>query len=148
MANLKLISFNCNSFRKHIDIVRKLLNVSDIRCLQETFLNSDDEGYLDKIDKRFNFAFMPCTNDNVLNSGRPKGGLVIFWRTTFDVCVKPVIFHDRFLGVKLIGAEMNYLIINVYMPCINNTSENVVSYRDILANIDNEIDSIYIAWTL
>ena len=138
---VRITSFNCNSFRKNIYVIRKLLNVSDIVCLQETFLHVHDNAYLERVDKNFNFCFVPCTG-NVITGGRPKGGLVIFWRETLNNFVKPIVFKDRFVGIKLENVNENYLIFNTYMPYENGSTESMISFRNTLAEITSEINSI------
>ena len=47
--NLRVVSYNCNSVRKNIDIIRELLNVCDIILLQEVLLLDEDVLFLGDI---------------------------------------------------------------------------------------------------
>ena len=140
--NLRIITFNCNSMKKNIDVIRTLLNDCDVLCLQETLIYDNDDCYLDRIDNRFNFTLSPCTSANVIAAGRPKGGLITFWRKTLNSHVEPVINSQRYLGIKLSSTVSKYLILNVYMPYDNGSIENVVTYREVLSEITNEIDCL------
>ena len=57
--HLRICSYNCNSLRKKIDNVRKLLNGCDILLLQEILLTSDDSSFMNGIDENFTFLFVP-----------------------------------------------------------------------------------------
>ena len=44
---LKIISYNCNSIRSKVDIVRDLLSLCDILLCQEVILLEDERCFLD-----------------------------------------------------------------------------------------------------
>ena len=73
---LNIVSYNCNSLRKNIDIVRALLVKCDILVLQEIILLDDDDiGLINDISDQINFIATPSTkaNSNSLD-GKPSGG--------------------------------------------------------------------------
>jgi exonuclease III len=78
---LRIASYNCNSIRKSIDIVRHLLGNCDILVCQEIILLPEDIGLVQSIDNEFEVFVMPSKHANSNNfDGRPYGGSAIFWR--------------------------------------------------------------------
>ena len=56
--SLRCITYNCNSIRKNKEIVKTLLNNSDLLFVQELMLNKNDLDMLNDFDKDFdNIAF-------------------------------------------------------------------------------------------
>ena len=81
---LKIVSFNCNSVRNKVDIVRTLIDNYDIVCLQETFLSKLDVNFIYGLRNNINFHISDCVYNSNFNSGRPKGGLLTIWKTSID----------------------------------------------------------------
>ena len=81
--DVKIKSYNCNSIRRQIDIIRDILRDTDILMLQEIMLYESDLSLLDEINDDFCWAASPSLN--ISCDGRPKGGLAIFYRITFKV---------------------------------------------------------------
>ena len=86
--------------------------------LQEIMLLQNDVDILSCINDNYNFVVTPSTcNDNVINCGRPKGGLVIFFKKSLTHNIQPIPLSDRFLGIKLKNGSEDILLINAYFPC-------------------------------
>ena len=80
LDRLGIISFNFDSLKMNIDVIRKVVNNCYVLCLQETFICDIDDSYLDRIDKSCTLAFSPAIGGNALSHSRLKGGLIIFWK--------------------------------------------------------------------
>ena len=99
---LRVSSFNCNSLRKHIDIVRQLTANNDIILLQEVLLIDDDSHFIQAIDPDFEFALTPSIWDTEAElAGRPRGGLAILWRKSLNITFSPVFYDSNMMGIKL-----------------------------------------------
>ena len=144
--HLNVISYNCNSIRKKIDIIRDLMNNTDILFLQEILLTIDNVDFMDGIHKDFNYVIVPSpTKDKEL--GRPQGGLVIFYRKHLSSLITPVHFSEQFLGITLTLPEQSipeYLLINAYLPCDTRSCDALVDYKAAVADLINlvEIENI------
>ena len=57
-----IISFNCNSIRKNIDIVDKMLKNCDLLFLQETIITSDQLNSISNINREFDSLHVPSYN--------------------------------------------------------------------------------------
>lgn len=137
--NLKITSFNCNSIRRNIDIIREIMKYSDIVLLQEICLTVEDIIFCDSIDVSFEFVINPSVygDENVTCEGRPKGGVAIFWKKFIGVKIIPLTFVNNIIGVKIISGNKEWLILNVYFPCENYSREALCLYREQLAELHN-----------
>ena len=140
---LRISSFNCNSLRKHVDVVRAVMNECDVLACQEIILLPDDIYLLDMIDENFMFVAVPSKTPNSDTfDGRPSGGLVIFWRKSLDISVEVVAESDHFQVVIMrIGNEI-FCVSKIYMPYDNKAADSVVNYSFILAELQVVLDSI------
>ena len=57
-----LCSYNCNSVRKKVDIIRMILKDCDILVLQETLLLAEDSYFIDGIDCNFDSIISVIVN--------------------------------------------------------------------------------------
>ena len=48
-CNLRIVSYNCQSFNCNIEFIKQLLETCDVLCLQETYLNDILESELDNL---------------------------------------------------------------------------------------------------
>ena len=138
---VKLCSYNCNSLRNSIDIVRDLLNENDILFLQETLIYATDSNYVKRIDNRFNFFITSCHRKEGIDTGRPIGGLITFWRKELNSFIQPILNENNFSGFELLKDNSRYLLINIYLPCDNRSSDNFVAFKEILASLSAELDN-------
>lgn len=51
--NLRIISYNWQSFNSKTQLIESLKNSRDTLCLQETLLNDKNSTYLEKLDNNF-----------------------------------------------------------------------------------------------
>ena len=138
---LKIVSFNCNSVRNKVDIVRTLIDNYDIVCLQETFLSKLDVNFIYGLRNNINFHISDCVYNSNFNSGRPKGGLLTIWKTSIDKFLIPLISNDNYQAIKIKSADGDILIFNTYMPYDDNSIDQLIRYREVLASLSHEIES-------
>ena len=75
--NLRVISFNCQSFNRKTNIIESLLNSCDVLCLQETLLNDDNYSNLENLDNNFLTFHVPAIRNVETFTGRSSGGLAV-----------------------------------------------------------------------
>ena len=136
MDTLKVTSYNCNSLRKQVDLVRELMTYNDVILLQEIILTNDDLDVLSSINSEFDFSVTPstCNLDNV-SGGRPKGGLAVYWRKSLSSVIRPVLYDNNMMGVKVLQSSESLLLLNVYFPFENHSVESLNLYNDMLASV-------------
>ena len=117
--DLKIISYNSTGFNvEKANFINFLLNTmkTDIFCLQE---HMHLRANVYKIQKELinldSFIIPASKKNNFISSGRPSGGLGIFWKKSFNSNVK-VIKHPDSLRVQGIELCNNYILINTYFP--------------------------------
>ena len=78
-SNLRIVSFNCNSIKSKVEIIRDILPECDILFCQEIILLEDEIDFLIRISDSFIPEFVPSNLPNSnYGEGRPSGGMVIF----------------------------------------------------------------------
>ena len=113
-SNLRIISYNCQSFRSNISIVKQLLEKCDMLFLQETLLTEFDANELDQlIDNNTIACFTPAIPSTSPNGGRPRGGLAVFWKTTDTINFFPIMFTNRVMGLKFQTLSHSFVLLNV-----------------------------------
>ena len=149
--DLSVISFNCNSIRKNVDVVKDLFKECDILLLQETLIFSDDLDSISNLALDYANAHIPSF-DPVLRgeAGRLRGGLSIFWHKRLDKAIAPKIFSEEIMGIKLIVHGVSYLILNIYMPCDDKKADSLIKFRRMCAQLseikENEnVDNLILA---
>lgn len=137
---VKCISYNCNSIRNNSEIVKELLNKTDILFLQEIMLSKSDLGLLNDFNENFEcVGFVKDRESEGINEGRPSKGVAIYWRRFLSPYVAPLIIDDSLIGLILTSPEDCHnksLFLNVYLPCDTQTSEAFDNYRSSLARLE------------
>ena len=99
-ADLRIVSYNCQSFRSSISIVKRLLEKSDVLFLQKTLLNQFNANELDQLtDTDTIICFTPATASTSPNGGRQRGGLAKFWKSSDIINFFPIMFTNRVMVV-------------------------------------------------
>ena len=57
--NIRICSYNCNSVRKKVDIIRELMEKSDILFLQELILLNEDCDFIYEMSDLFDAHVLP-----------------------------------------------------------------------------------------
>ena len=74
LSLIRFCTYNCNSIRTKIDIIRDLLNDCDVLLLQEIILLNEDKDMFYSIDSNFDFHVFPSRLSISNNfDGRPAG---------------------------------------------------------------------------
>ena len=133
---MKLISFNCHSFRRNIDIISSLLQQCDILLLQETYLTEDYSKELGNLGGMYGYYATPAVRDANCFTGRAKGGLAVIFHNKFGQFIEPFFYSDRIMGIFLSGGQ-RILILNLYLPCDYRNEESYLSYKNCLSNLNN-----------
>ena len=94
--DLRIISYNCNSFRSNAEIISRLLGISDVFCIQETFICRDDVAILENFDDHFYVAAEPAIRKDDTFVGRSSGGGAIFWRKPLNLKIGQIYYSLLF----------------------------------------------------
>ena len=136
-GNLKIISYNCNSFNSKLLILETLLGKCDLLCLQETLIGEDNSFNYNKIDPKFISTYVPATRREDISVGGASGGLALFWRKSLKINFYPIEFSDRILGLKLVFNSVSYILLNVYCFCDYGDMESLMNYKNMMAELSN-----------
>ena len=135
--NLRVISFNCQSFNRKTNIIESLLNSCDVLCLQETLLNDDNYSNLENLDNNFLTFHVPAIRNVETFTGRSSGGLAVLWRKSDNMKCVPYIFSNRIMGIKIELNNIVYLLLNIYCFCDYGNLESLLQYKSLLADLSN-----------
>jgi exonuclease III len=112
-----ICTYNMHGFRQGIDCLRELCKSMDIILVQEHWLAPDDLIKLD-IDPDF-IAFSSSAMEKTVSHGflrgRPYGGIALLLRRHLAMRAKLVCSVERCIIMSI----DNFLICNVYLPCVN-----------------------------
>jgi len=136
LRSLRIISYNCGSFKSNVEIVNLLLEDCDILLLQETLLPDYCSDLL-CINDNFDYSSVAATRNSDTFFGRSSGGLAIYWRKCLSSVVEVFEYSSRIMGLYLNFASSCYLLVNVYLPCDYRTHESLISYRSCLSEIQS-----------
>ena len=124
--NLRVISYNCQSFSCKTLFITSLLSDCDILLLQETLLNEIDSYKIDQLNDDFLSVCVPAVRNIESFQGRSSGGLAIYWRKYSNILVTYIFVTNRIMGIKLQFNNINYIILNVYCICDYRTVDSFV----------------------
>ena len=141
---LKIISYNCNSIRSKVDIVRDLLSLCDILLCQEVILLEDERCFLDGICELFSYVFLPSTApDNLLGEGRPPGGMVLYFRKSLSISIDIKCETNNFsvYELSMINSKL-FTLINVYLPYDDRSDDSLIKYQNVLGELPYALDNV------
>lgn len=133
--DVKFTTYNCRSVRNSHFSVSKLTGVSDIICLQETWLPVQESDYLNTINSEFTYyALSPINLSSQLLTGRPYGGVAFLYRKKLASCIQRVdTSNDRIICIDMKLSDSCIRVINCYLPYSDR--QNDEEYIDCLAKI-------------
>ena len=143
MDALDIISYNCQSFRKNLEIIRALVDKCDVLLLQETLLPTHALDIAESLNVNYNivdYYFVPASREENCFVGRSRGGLAIIWKKTLTPLIKTHKFNDRVCGISISTQGKSFLLLNVYMPCDYRNMESLLYFRSTLADLRNILD--------
>lgn len=138
---LDIVTFNCNSVRNNIGIVKTLLANYDIVLLQELMILRDDISIIKNIDIDWDSAV--TVNDDTENGiikGRPKKGVCILWRKELSKFITPVYCNECFIGVEIQTDQGLIFLLNVYLPFDDRDDISYQNYIESLSIIQSLLD--------
>ena len=115
--SLRIASYNCNSVRKRVDIVRSILENCDIVLLQEILMLEEDRHFINGLDSSFEtylVAIKHSSSDCL--EGRSSGGLAILWKKNMNIEIKIICTHYNFIVASLMTMGKCIARANIYMP--------------------------------
>lgn len=78
---LNICSYNCNSFRNNLEVIKNLMTNHDLIMLQELMLGKQDLYLIDDLsDEWENLSFVQDVVKENIQEGRPKRGVSILFR--------------------------------------------------------------------
>ena len=129
-TKLRIITYNCQSFRSNKSVVKKLLEQSDILLIQETLLTDCNANELETVtDDRFIVEHRAAEHNGSFLTGRPSGGLAIYWKAIDNFTCKPVMYTSRIMGLVLENPTYRMVIFNVYLNCDYRTLDSLHDYQ-------------------
>ena len=141
---ISIASFNCKGFKeRNFDYLKELYDKIDIMMLQETWLYSFEDNIINKIFNGCNSYSISAMNDSDIGrKGRPYGSCSIVWKNSLAIKVSPInTISNRICAVCIECDADNLLLINVYMPTIDSSVNNLNEYSDVLGELSSLIQT-------
>ena len=130
-------------------VVDKLLEETDILCIQETFISKQDLDKLNSVNSNFHGAGESTTDLSLgLVQGRIPGGVAILWHKKYDPLISVIrLGVDWCIAIKVACNNKVFIIINVYTPYESHNNEDLYLERLAFLNAfieETEYSSIYL----
>ena len=148
LKDIHIVSYNCNSIRKSIDIINMLLESHDIILLQEILLPVEDIAILNDINKNYDFVVSPSLNRREGEGdqgGRPVGGLITFFKLELKPFITVEYINDFLIILKFSSVCDSFYIINVYLPYDDGSLNAFINYKSSIACIESFLSSVDIS---
>ena len=136
---IRIMSYNCrglNSIKR--EFVNTILPDCTFLFVQEHWQSVSQLCDLGTINNNY-LAHGVCGFDNnAVMAGRPYGGCAIFWNKCVEGKVLPVSVESRRIAaIKVCTPSYSLLLINVYMPCEDGSSETCDEFCTVLSCIES-----------
>ena len=135
--NLRVISYNCESFNRNSHMIKLLLNECDILLLQETLLCDHSLDVFQSLHDEFSYYAVSAVRSENVFVGKSSGGLCVLYRKSFANYIKPFYCTSRIMGISLQNVDFSLLLLNVYLPCDYKNDDSFIAYQSALTDIDN-----------
>src|SRR5215469_10441436 len=143
MGVVKICTYNCNSFRNNIQIIRELLNNHDILLLQELMLLSEDVHLVKNLSGDYDsVVFIKDRVYEGILEGRPNKGVAILWHKKFSNGIKPVLHNDCIIGIIVENADNSILILNIHFPFYDKSNNSISDFVYSLSTVKSIIDDV------
>ena len=137
-TKIRVVSFNCQSFNSSKEIIKLLLDRSDILVLQETLVTDVNRESLEVFaGADFRLACVPAVRGDQTFVGRASGGMAIYYRHFTGLECDAITFSSRFQGLKLQCKDYSCLILNSYFNCDYRTNDSMMEYLNNLSVVAN-----------
>ncbi len=134
MTGIRVVSYNSRGLRlghgagdkAQRIVIDKLLESTDILCIQETFLAKQDLDQLNSVNNDFHGAGESTTDLSTgILRGRIPGGVAILWHKKYDPLITVIRLEiDWGIAIKVVHNDKAFVILNVYMPYECNANED------------------------
>ena len=125
-------------------------NDNYIIFLQETWFSKQDLDVLNGLHPEF-YGARAAKIDYRVNpfKGHLPGGVAVLWRSNLDKFITPLQFDNLnwIIGIVVNCENKSYVILCVYMLCLNNTLEHDNQYLESLGVLNSKIDDLNITCT-
>ena len=135
-----IISYNCNSFKRNLELIDSLSKQSNIMLLQETLIPEHSLNIYNELEE-FDFIAAPSVRDESCFYGRSSGGLLVAWRKQLAPFIEPFYFSNRVLGIFLKNDTQRVLLLNIYCPCDYRDANSMVEFKSVLSELRDIYDT-------
>lgn len=125
--SLSLCSYNMFGYRNGFSMLNELCNKYLIVAIQEFWLREDELDKLDLIHCDYTYYAASGMNSAVAQDilkGRPFGGVGFLWHKSLNGIIEPIGYSadGRCIIIKASLCNYNFIFINVYFPCFENSA--------------------------
>ena len=141
--HLRIATFNSKGHgADRIDYIKQILTTNEVLFIQEHwYFDSGMKDFEAQFDG-FSLLGISGIDENEVLSGRPYGGCAIIYNNLLKCTAQPIdIGSKRCMACIITIDEVNFLFINVYMPCDLNVHSTTILYQDVLHDIDSCISN-------
>lgn len=138
---LNIVTYNCNSFRNNIEVIKQLVSLNDIILLQEIMLLKEDVSLITDLDDGWDgITYVKDRAMHGIIEGRPQKGVAILWKKSLSELITPIYHDDCIIGIYLNTSIGKVLLINVYLPHDNKDLESLENFINYLSIVNTIID--------
>ena len=142
---LKIMSWNATGIMTSIPyLLNELKNKNINICgVSEHWLLNHNAYILETINTEFHAHVITCSNPKSLN-GRlyGKGGVALMWHKSLSSVMEPIeTYSDRLAAIKINCSSFNVNVIQVYLPCANESIDCFKSKVDKLSDLLSTLSS-------
>lgn len=141
-SSIKIMTFNMHGFNQGESLLNDVCskNLYDVIFVQEHWLSSTTLSKFNIFNtySSFGISAMSESCSNGILFGRPFGGVLSMVNNNISNLVTPILIKDRIVILKI----NEYIFINVYLPCKDNSGTYVELLFEILSDISNTIDNL------
>jgi hypothetical protein len=134
-----------HGFNQGANYLSENIESFDIWCLQEHWLYPSTICKFNNISNLYDYkAICDITDEEVIVSGRPKGGLALMWKKSLSNSVTFIgsSFNNRVMAVRIVCKEFDICLCTVYLPCFEQTVEYSVALMECISYIDHVYESL------
>ena len=144
MGQLKCLTYNLHGFKSGKLLLSEIINGYDVIALQEHWFVQNNLNALVNLNKEYDGIAVSSMNgvDYISGPGRPFGGVGVLWKKTVFKKSK-ILLKDpdgRYVVVSVQSGNCNFLIINVYLPCVTCNNDYIAKIERIFSEIHAVID--------
>jgi exonuclease III len=142
---LSICSYNMHGFNQGVNYLIENIGQFDVWCLQEHWLYPSTISKFNNISNLYEYnVICDVTDEDVIKSGRPKGGLAFMWRKSLSASIKFIgsSFNNRVMAVRIVCKEFDICLCNVYLPCFEQTDEYSVILMECISYVDHVYESL------